>query len=253
MINSEKHGSVLILTINRPYAGNSINAETARELEIAVGAAAKDNDLRAVIITGYGQKYFCAGGDIKEYRDVTNRNDLDKVMGHVRRALINLETLNIPTIAAINGFCLGGGLELTLAADIRISSSKAKFALPQSRLGIIPGWHGIERLVRLIGRGRTTMLAAGGQLFDAYEAERLGLVDEIVTDQLVLERAEQIASEFDHAAPLALHGIKKVVRQVANTPESSSEEVFADLWFSEDHREAEDAFAEKRSAIFKGR
>ena len=252
MLNSEKRGSVLILTINRPHAGNSINAETARELEIAVAAAAEDNDLRAIIITGYGQKYFCAGGDIKEYRDVINRNELDKVMGHVRRALITLETLNIPTIAAINGYCLGGGLELILAADIRVSSSKAKFALPQTRLGIIPGWHGIERLVRLIGRGRTTMLAAGGKLFDAYDAERLGVVDEIVTDQLALERAKQIASEFDHAAPLALKAIKKVVRQVANTSEYSSEEVFADLWFSEDHREAEDAFAEKRSAIFKG-
>ena len=252
MIETERHGSTLVLIIDRPEAGNAINGATAEALETAVIAAASDDTLRAVILTGKGERFFCTGGDIKEYRAVEDRAALDEVMGRSRRALRGLEALDVPVIAAINGYCLGGGFELILAADIRLAAADAKFALPQAHLGIIPGWHGLERLVRLVGRGRAIMLAAGGGRTEASEAERLGLVDEVVAHGPVLARALDIAAEFEQAAPLALKAVKKVAALSAPPAANVSEDIFAELWFSADHREAEAAFAEKRSPEFKG-
>ncbi|MDA0656618.1 MAG: enoyl-CoA hydratase/isomerase family protein, partial [Proteobacteria bacterium] len=180
MLKIEQRNAALIIMIERPEAGNSINMATAAALERAVADAAADPALRTVIITGGGEKYFCTGGDIKEYRAVTERAQLDEVMGCSRRALRALEALEIPVIIAVNGYCFGGGFEMMLAGDIRIASAGAMFALPQARLGIIPGWHGIERLVRLVGRGRTVALAAGGERINAAMAEKFGLIDEVV-------------------------------------------------------------------------
>ena len=253
VIKTEQQGTALVLTIDRPEAGNAINGAAAEALEAAVVAAAKDQTLRSVILTGEGEKFFCAGGDIKEYRAVQDRAALDEVMGRSRRALRGLEALDIPVIAAINGYCLGGGFEMILAADIRLADAEARFALPQARLGIIPGWHGLERLVGLVGRGQAIRLAGGGAGFDAAEAAGLGLIDEVVADKPVLSRALEIAAEFNQAAPLALKAVKKVAAMASPLAANVSEDIFAELWFSADHREAEAAFAEKRSPKFEGR
>lgn len=253
MLLIERRGASLVITLDRPEAGNSINGSAAKALEEAVAQAAADESLRSVIITGSGEKFFCTGGDIKEYRSVTDRTQLDAVMGCTRRALSGLEALDIPVIMAVNGYCFGGGFEMVLAGDIRIASATATFALPQVRLGIIPGWHGIERLVRLVGRGMAVLLAAGGERIDADKAQQVGLVDEVVTECSVLERALEIAMGFDKAAPLSLKAVKKVAVAVDGKSMELSEDVFAELWFSADHREAEAAFAEKREAHFEGR
>jgi enoyl-CoA hydratase len=256
MLKIEQRNAALIIMIDRPEAGNSINTATAAALERAVADASEDPALRTVIITGSGEIFFCTGGDIKEYRAVTERAQLDEVMGCSRRALRGLEALEIPVIIAINGYCLGGGFEMMLAGDIRIASADAMFALPQARLGIIPGWHGIERLVGLVGRGRAVALAAGGERIDAAMAKKFGLIDEVVAARPVLDRALEIANTFEKAAPLALKAVKKVAFAAAcggSAMTEYSEDVFAGLWFSADHREAEAAFAEKREPVFEGR
>ncbi len=253
MLLIERCGTSLIISINRPEAGNSINGSVAKDLEEAIVQVACDESLCCVIITGSGDKFFCAGGDIKEYRSVKHRDQLDAVMGCTRRALSGLEALDIPVIMAINGYCLGGGFEMMLAGDIRIASATATFSLPQVRLGIIPGWHGIERLVQLVGRGMAVILAAGGETIDAKKAQKVGLVDEVVAECSVLERALEIGADFGKAAPLSLKAVKKVAIAAEGTKIEQSEDIFAELWFSADHREAEAAFAEKRQAHFQKR
>lgn len=253
---SETRGRTRILTLNRPQAGNSVNAELSGALDQAVEDAASDADLRALILTGAGEKFFCTGGDIKEYRAITDRDQLNAIFNRTRQALKGLETLPIPVIVAVNGYALGGGMELVLASDIRLAAEDAALGLPQVQLGIIPGWHGIERLVREFGRGTAMKLAAGGQRISAADAAHAGLIDAVVPEDDLMDQALAVAASFDAASPLALAAVKSVV--AASDPDMAtanalSETEFAELWFSEDHREAEAAFAEKRSPAFKGK
>lgn len=256
MLRASREGATLLLTIDRPEAGNSINAEAARALNAAVAEAAQDESLRALVIAGAGERFFCTGGDIKEYRHLADRDALNDIFRHCREALRGLETLDVPVIAAIDGYALGGGLELALAADIRIAGPNAQFGLPQSRLGIIPGWHGIERLTRDFGRGLAIRLAASGERFDARQALAWGLVDEVTDGSTALERAMAVAGGFSKSAPLALKAVKRVAMAATADWQAASElseDLFASLWFTEDHRAAEAAFAEKREPAFKGR
>jgi enoyl-CoA hydratase/carnithine racemase len=251
----EKTGKALILTIDRIAAGNSLNLRTAEALSTAVSDAAGDGDLRAIVITGAGERFFCAGGDLKAYQAIDSRELLESTFGRVRKLLDQFEACPLPIIAAINGYALGGGMELALACDLRIATRSALLGLPQSRLGLIPGWNGVERLVETVGRSRAMHLLLKGERVDARRAEEMGLVD-FVVDGSAMQAGVDYASSLQESAPLALCASKQAVlsalRLLRGESRLFTSALFERLWFSEDHREAERAFMEKRSPSFKG-
>ena len=258
LVVAERHGTTLVLRLNRPEAGNAISREVALELGKHMRACASDQALRTVIMTGTGPRYFCTGGDVKAYAHIASAEDLDRVFNLMRDVCDAMEALPCPVIAAINGFCVGGGSEFALACDLRIAEASAQIGFPQSRLGIMPGWDGTERLVRTVGRASAAKLLFSGNRVSAAEARALGLVDEAVPDGEALARALELAATFAEVAPLSLGATKTALREAASgqasEPLRSNARVsFARLWFTEDHKEAERAFAEKRSPKFNGR
>jgi enoyl-CoA hydratase len=256
VLTSERRGAAQLITITREHAGNSISREVTEAFEQAIAPLEHDATLRAVIITGSGDRFFCSGGDIKQYRDLKTRDQLDEAFARPRRLLDHLESLPVPVIAAVNGYALGGGAELMLACDIRLASPEAKIGFPYVKLSLIPGWHGIERLAQSCGYGIAMHLLISGEPVSATEARRLGLINEVVSDGGLLEAALAFAARLENAAPLSLAATKRVLRSTffgsRETARRLAEQTFADLWMSKDHREAEAAFAEKRRPKFRG-
>ncbi len=254
VVRVEKLGSALVLTINRPFAGNAVDLPTAEALREAL-ANSDDPDLRAIVITGAGDRFFCSGGDLKAYQAIATPDILKSTFGAVRKLLDALEECPLPVLAAINGYALGGGMELALACDLRFASRGAVIGLPQTRLGLIPGWNGVERLVETVGRSKAINLLLKGERLDAARAEQIGLVD-VVVDGPVLRTALDYADSLQEGAPLAVRACKRAVLSALRLPRRESREVtsaiFEKLWFSEDHREAERAFVEKRKPSFRG-
>jgi enoyl-CoA hydratase/carnithine racemase len=252
----ERLGTTAVLTLNRPETGNSINVALSTALDDALTQLAEDSALRALIIRGAGPKFFCTGGDIKEYRALARREDIQTVFDRTRRALDGLEDFPVPTIAAVEGHALGGGAEIVLACDLACSGSTATFGFPQVRLGIVPGWNGIERLVRRCGRATALRLAAGGETINAEAAKSIGLIEQIVPAGEAFDAALALAASFAKAAPLALRQAKRLTIAADRTRDpvlrAQAAEAFADLWFSADHREAEEAFIQKRTPSFTG-
>ena len=258
LVLAERHGTTLVLRLNRPEAGNAISGEVALALGDLVRACAADATLRTLIITGAGPRFFCTGGDVKAYAQLADAGELDRVFNLMRDVCDAIEALPYPVIAALNGFTIGGGAELALACDLRIAESAVQIGFPQARLGIIPGWDGIERLVRLVGRAAAAKLLYSGQRVSAAEARNLRLVDEVAADGKALERALDLAATFAECAPLSLGAIKTAMRDAesalpADEVRRKTRAAFARLWFTEDHKEAERAFAEKRAPRFNGR
>ena len=257
IIKQERRGSALILTIDRPEAGNSLSAEVSEAFLDILDTVENDMDLRAVIVTGAGDQFFCTGGDVKRYAQLTTKDELREVMRLARTVFRRFEALHVPVIAAINGLAIGGGTEILLATDLRVMSPTAQISMPQVRLGIITGWEGYERLVRDIGFSRAMQVVTTGERFDAEEAYRLGIVNKIAKDADVIGAAMQFVESFDKAAPLALGRAKRVIHKaasgLADEAHDLAADTFVDLWFTEDHREAEKAFAEKRGPVFKGK
>lgn len=247
-------GTSLILSLNRPDAGNAVDLDTAQALHERLSRCRGDRGVRTIIVTGSGDRFFCTGGDVKRYRALRDGAELTAVFGKIRTLLDVLEGLEQPVIAALNGYVIGGGVELALACDIRIAHTSARLSLPQSRLGIIPGWNGIERLVETVGRSAAMRMLWSGRQYSAQEALRLGLVDEVVSEGSVLDAALRCAAEFDRAAPMTLGAVKRCVLQtLRGTSEQSrgqASDLLEQLWFSAEHREAEAAFAEKRLPNF---
>ena len=258
LVLAERHGTTLVLRLNRPEAGNAISGAVAQALGDQLRACASDTALRTLIITGAGPRFFCTGGDVKAYAQLADAGELDRVFNLMRDVCDAIEALPYPVIAALNGFTIGGGAELALACDLRIAESAVQIGFPQSRLGIIPGWDGIERLVRLVGRAAAAKLLYSGQRVSAAEARNLRLVDEVAADGKALERALDLAATFAECAPLSLGAIKTAMRDAesalpADEVRRKTRAAFARLWFTEDHKEAERAFAEKRTPSFHGR
>src|ERR1700728_873245 len=199
----DKKGAIAYLTLNRPKVMNALNEATINELRSAFDDARDDSTVRGVILTGAGEKAFAAGADIAE---IANNTAVEAEQATRRgQALTDLiENLGKPVIAAVNGFALGGGCELAMSCTIRIAAESAKFGQPEVKLGVIPGYGGTQRLPRLVGRGRALKLILSGDIVDAAEAYRIGLVDEIVPVASLIERAEAVLKKIIANAPLSV-------------------------------------------------
>ena len=257
MLECERRGGVEILTIDRQGAGNSISGGLTTELLETLERLTTDPTLHAVVITGAGDKFFCTGGDVKEYRTIDTAEALNDHFDRTRRAMDLIEALPCPVIAAVNGYALGGGAEILLCCDHRVADARAEIGWPQSRLGIIPAWNGIDRLVRDCGPRVAARLMMTGARINAAEALQLGIIDQVAEADGALEAALAHAALLETAAPMALRATKQVIK-ATGTMESAAvralqRALFPDLWFSADHKEAEAAFAEKRAPVFKGR
>ncbi len=242
-----------IATLNRPEKLNALDTKTREELVKVIEEA--ERKVRVLIITGSG-KAFAAGADINE---LLQRDPIAAIQAAKfgTELFTRVEELEIPVIAAINGYALGGGLELAMACDIRIASEKARFGQPEINIGIIPGGGGTQRLPRLVGLGTAKKLVLTGEIINAQEALRIGLVDEVVEHDRLLERAKELAGKIIEKPPLAVKLAKKALNASMNTPlrEGLKYELslFAILFASEDAKEGMRAFLEKRKPEFKGR
>jgi enoyl-CoA hydratase len=254
-LDREQDG-IAVITVNRPDKLNALNAGTIRLLDDIVRDVAADDSVRAVVLTGAGEKAFVAGADIAE---LSKMGPIDGVA--VSRAgqdtFRMLERLAKPVIAAVNGFALGGGLELALACHVRIASAKAKFGLPEVKLGIIPGYGGTVRLPRLVGRGRALELMLTGEMIDAQEAHRIGLVNRVVEPGETLDAARTMARTMTANGPIALAlALEAVDRGMSTTIDDAQvleSRLFGLLASTEDMREGMQAFLEKRKAEFRNR
>ena len=246
---------IAIVTVNRPDKLNALNADIVAGLFEVSRALAADPDVRAVILTGAGEKAFVAGADIAELARMTPISGID-VSRAGQDAFRFIETMRKPVIAAVNGFALGGGLELALACHLRWASENAKLGLPEVKLGIIPGYGGTVRLPRLVGRGRALEMILTGEMIDAQEAQRIGLVNKVVAQAELLSGVRALAAKMIANGPVALalaieavdHGYN-VTTEDALRLESN---LFGLLASTSDMREGMSAFLEKRKAEFKG-
>ena len=223
------------------------------ELVDALDRVEQAGDGVALIITGAGERFFCTGGDVKEYAAIATPADLQAQFGRMRQFCLRLEALPLPVIVALNGLAVGGGVELALAADFRVARAGVALRLPQVRLGVVTGWGANARLVRVVGEARALDLLLTGRAVSAEEALTMGLVHRVGSDALA--EAWALAEELRKASPAALAAMKAAVRGVQRADPSDVDHVeleFLDLWFAADHREAERAFAEGRPARFRG-
>ena len=249
-IRYEKQDNIGIITINRPEALNALNSAVFDELEPLVGEIERDATLGALIITGEGRS-FVAGADIGEQCPM----DLDAGRKWARRGssvFRRLEKLEIPTIAAVNGFALGGGCELALACDIILASEKAKFGQPEVGLGIIPGFSGTQRLPRRVGIGKAKELIFSGKMIKADEAKAIGLVNEVCAPEALMDAALEMARSFTKNAPIAVKYAKACIdrgmQMDLDDGIALENEMFAMCYATEDQKEGMTAFLEKRSA-----
>jgi enoyl-CoA hydratase len=245
----EKEGKIAVVTINRPKALNALNTETLKELDFVIDELALDSEVYAVILTGAGEKAFVAGADISEMKEMNvSAGRKFGILGN--KVFRKLEILDKPVIAALNGFTLGGGCELSMACDIRIASSKAKIGQPEVGLGITPGFGGTQRLVRLVGMGMAKQLIYTARNIDASEALRIGLVNKVVEPETLMDEAKALANTIAKNAPIAVKLCKEAINRGSqcdiDTALMYESEVFGECFSTEDQKDAMTAFVEKR-------
>ena len=250
----EQEGAVLTVIFNRPAVRNALDPATWAELRAVVREVKGDESVKVVILTGAGEKAFASGADIRSLRD---RNQWEYFRSEAQDVLLELENLPKPVIAAINGVALGGGCEVCLAADIRIAADHARFGQPEVNLGILPSAGGTQRLARLVGVGRAKELILTGEIIDAQEALRIGLVNHVVPAAELMNAARAMAEKILTKGPLAV-GLAKLAINVGLSTDLVSglayEKLAQTLLFTtEDKYEGTTAFLEKRPAHFKGR
>jgi enoyl-CoA hydratase len=254
LIRLDRDAAVAVLTVDRQEALNALDVATLTELRDRLHEVAADDEVRAVVLTGAGEKAFVAGADIKYMSGL----DVEQAkawgaLGHEAGRL--LETMPKPTIAAVNGFALGGGCELALACDIRYAASGAKLGQPEVNLGIIPGWGGTQRLARVCGLGIAKELIFTGRVVGAEEALRIGLVNAV--HDPVLDKARETAALLASKSPISLRVMKELANRSLGGDHASNLEAegesFGELFSSDDAKEGMTAFVEKREAVFRGR
>jgi enoyl-CoA hydratase len=252
----EKRGAIAYVTLNRPKVLNALKQAVFAELKSAFEDARNDASIRGVILTGSGDKAFAAGADIAEMSNYTGI-EAGEATRHAQEVTEIIENLGKPVIAAVNGFALGGGCELSMACTIRLAVEGAKFGQPEVKIGIMPGAGGTQRLPRLVGKGRALQLILTGEVISAQEAYRIGLVNEIVPSSNLIPRAEAILNQIISNAPL---GVKFSIEAVNKGLEASVSEgllleasLFAVCAGSEDKKEGTSAFLAKRAPQFQGR
>ncbi|SMC89619.1 enoyl-CoA hydratase [Desulfocicer vacuolatum DSM 3385] len=252
----DKNLAVITITLNRPEHMNAISIEMLDELNLLTDCMANDSDIAAVIITG-GDKCFAAGADISQVSRLDSPVDAHAFVSRAQMVMEKIERIEKPVIAAVNGVAFGGGCELALACDIRLASEDALFALPEIKIGVIPGAGGTQRLPRLIGMGRAKEMLFSGDPINAQEAYRIGLVNRIFPAGSLMDEAVKLAEKFAGRPRLALKANKTAVSTGMDMDLQSAlayeARCFELLFSTEDLKEGVQAFMEKRKPVFKGR
>ncbi|UCD30817.1 MAG: enoyl-CoA hydratase [Desulfobacterales bacterium] len=252
----EEQDGVLVLTLNRPELMNAFNFTLLNALKEQVDGLRFNEDIRVVIITGSGLKAFCAGADLKE-REGMNELQVKTFIFTIRNLFTAIEDLNKPVIAAINGIALGGGMELCLACDIRIAAASASMGLTETRLAIIPGAGGTQRLPRLIGRGKAKELIFTGRRVDAQEALQIGLVNKICEKDALLSECQKMAQMICDTGPIAIEQAKYAINNGLETDLHTGLGIESNAYWvtipTADRLEGLAAFREKRKPVYKGK
>ena len=251
----DNDGLVAIVTIERPQQLNALNKDTISELSHVLDQIESDSNVRVVIITGSGEKAFVAGADIKEFAHFSPQEGQQlSAEGH-KQLFDKLEKLNKPVIAAVNGFALGGGLELAMSAHIRIASENAQLGLPEVTLGVIPGYGGTQRLAQLVGKGKAIEMIVSGQFISAADAHAWGLVNQVVSLENLMPTALKLAQKIARNSPVAIGSALRSVlagyKDGVNGFETEIKE-FGNCFGKDDFMEGTTAFLEKRKPAFKG-
>ena len=247
----ENEGQISTITINRPKSLNALNGATISELSEALSQLEQDSNCRVIIITGSGEKSFVAGADIKEFSDF-GQDKAEELARNGQNSLFNkIENLRKPVIAAVNGFALGGGLELAMACHIRYASENAKLGLPEVTLGLIPGYGGTQRLPKLVGKGLANEMIFSAKMISASRAKEIGLVNEVFSLEELLPKTKELATLISKNSP---QGISKAIAVVNASDSAEGYELeiksFGELFEMEDKKEGVSAFLEKRKPNF---
>ena len=252
---STREDGIVVITLNRPNAANALSTKMLEELKNVIDTCKFDPSVRCLVLTGAGEKAFCAGADLKE-RAGMEPQMVRKTVSLIRECINNLESLPQPVIAAVNGAAFGGGTELALACDIRVASENAKFGLTETSLGIIPGAGGTQRLPRLVGKGRAKELIFTARRIEAQEAKEIGLVEYVVRPESLFEKAIDIASQIARNAPIAVRQAKFAIEKgmdVDLTTGLAIEQNAYEITIpTKDRLEGLQAFKEKRPPVYKG-
>ena len=253
----EREDEVAILTVNRPKVLNALNGATLDDIQAAVDEVRSDEKVRVLIVTGAGDKAFVAGADINQINRLPSASAGVDMSRRGQEVFFQVERLEKPVIAAINGFALGGGCELAMACDIRIAADTARLGQPEINLGIIPGYSGTQRLPRLVGKGAAKLMIYTGEMIKADEALRIGLVDKVVPAGDLMSAAKSLAKQLLAKSPIALAVAKRSVdlgMEVDLDRGCAIEAMnFGIACSTEDKNEGTSAFLEKRKPVFKGR
>ncbi|MCG2460887.1 enoyl-CoA hydratase/isomerase family protein [Flavobacteriaceae bacterium F89] len=251
----EKEGHLATLTIDRPNKLNALNRETIKELHDAFVALNDDEEIKTIILTGSGDKAFVAGADISEFADFSPKEGSNLAAKGQKLLFDFVENLATPVIAAINGFALGGGLELAMACHFRVASTKAKMGLPEVSLGVIPGYGGTQRLPQLIGKGRAMELIMTANMIDAQKAVAYGLINHMVPAEDLLPFCHSLGDRISKNSPVAIgYAIKAINAGFKNNTDGYATEIdaFGTCFGTEDFKEGTTAFLDKRKAEFPG-
>lgn len=255
-ILSEVKENILYITINRAQKLNALNKEVLTELADAIRFASETEEVRGVLLTGAGEKAFVAGADISEFQNYTLAEGKELARAGQQNVFDAIENCPKPVVAAINGFALGGGLELAMACHIRIASDNAKLGLPEVTLGLIPGYGGTQRLAQLVGKGRAIEMITTADMITAEKAVAIGLVNDVVPQTELLAKAAEILNKIKQRAPLAVASAIKAINASLNKEVNGFEieiEEFANCFQTADFKEGVSAFLEKRKALFAGK